>query len=71
MAFNYNKLRGRIKERCKTEKAFADELGITVQTLSSRFNHGTNFKQPEIAKATEILEIAPEEIATYFFNVEL
>lgn len=68
LAFNYSKLRGRIKEKFGSEKAFAAAMVLKPSSLSSRLNHGTSFSQSEIIKASFLLDIEKEQIADYFFK---
>jgi len=65
--FNYSKLRGRIKEKCDSQKVFAERLGVSEATLTSKLQGNTYFTQSEIWKSTEILGIQPDEVALYFF----
>ena len=67
--FNYAKLKGRIKEKCGTQKAFAEKLGITEGSLTSKLLGYTYFRQVEILKAIEILSIDPCDVTLYFFTV--
>ena len=67
--FDYSKLKGRIIEKCGTQKAFAELLGINVSTLTSKLLGYTYFTQDEIMKSIEILEIDPSEVCLYFFSV--
>lgn len=67
MQYQYNKLRGRIREICGTQNNFAAELGIGRVSLSQRLNNQAEFSQDEIYKACEILHIAKEDIPVYFF----
>ena len=66
---NFNKLRGRIKEKLGTENIFAKKIGISAVSLSSRFAGRTFFTVDEIQKACkeEVLDIPKEEISEYFF----
>lgn len=68
MAFNYNKLRGRIREICGTQEEFSKLLGISRTSLSQRLNNILNFSNKEILKACQILKIKTEEIPAYFFT---
>jgi len=65
--FDYSKLKGRIVEKCGSQKAFAEKLGIEKSTLSCKLTGRTHFTQAQIFKATEILGIDPENISAYFF----
>lgn len=71
MAYNYSKLRGRIREVCGTQDKFSSELGIGRVSLSQRLNNQLEFTQDEIFKACDILKIQKEEISTYFFSLEV
>lgn len=67
MVFNYDKLRGRIKEKCGTQERFAQALGIGKVSLSQRLNNSLRFTQEEMHKACIVLEFEKEDISTYFF----
>lgn len=67
MSFEYNKLRGRIREKFTTQEEFAAALGMSSVTLSSKLNGHTFFTQPQIKKACELLSINPNEVSDYFF----
>lgn len=71
MAFDYNKLRGRIKEVFGTQDKFAKALGIGRVSLSQRLNNYLDFSQSEIDKACELLKLSKEEIPKYFFTIEV
>lgn len=65
---SYAKLRGRIKEFFGTEKAFAEAMGMCRAAISNRLNGKTPWHTDDICKAKELLQIADEEIALYFFT---
>lgn len=67
MTWNYNKLRGRIKEICGTQDEFADRLGIGRVSLSKRLNNQLEFTQAEMFKSCEVLSIPDNELSDYFF----
>lgn len=71
MAFNYSKLRGRIKEKFGSEKNFAEAMDMKQSSLSSRLNQGTSFSQSEIIRASFLLDIDKEELAVYFFKEDV
>lgn len=71
MAFNYNKLRGKIKEVFGTQDNFAIALGIGRVSLSQRLNNLLDFSQEEIQKSCELLDIKHEELSVYFFTIEV
>ncbi|MGI5949847.1 DUF739 family protein [Peptoniphilus sp.] len=66
--FNYNKLRGKIREKFGTQEHFANALGIGTTTLNSRLKSETYFNQMEILKAGELLGLTREEIDEIFFE---
>lgn len=68
--FNHEKLEERINTMYGDTAAFAKLLGLTKQKLNSRLNCTKDFTQSEIEKAAELLNIFPEEIPAYFFEVE-
>ncbi len=73
MIYNFNKLRGRIKEKLKSEANFAEKIGISQVSLSSKFNNKSDFTASEISKACDedVLDISINEIGQYFFTKEL
>lgn len=71
MAFNYNKLRGKIKEMCGTQENFAKSLGLSRTSLSHRLNNLLDFSNNEILKACDILKIEIQDIPAYFFTPEV
>lgn len=67
--FVYSKLKGRIVEICGTQKVFAEKMGMTECTLTSKLRGYTYFTQPEIFRAVKILEIDPATVTQYFFTL--
>lgn len=68
---NYDKLKGRIKERLGTQGKLAEKLGLDETTISNKLNSNTYFTQKEIIKISSILEIKFDEIPIYFFDVKV
>lgn len=68
MAFNYDKLRGRIVEKFGTQGKLARALGISERTLSLKLNNKIFFSQDEITNISKLLNIALDEIQDYFFK---
>ena len=62
MSWKYDKLRGKIKEVCGTQDAFAEKLGIGRVSLSQRLNNQLEFSQ------CEILNIDLSDMRAYFFT---
>lgn len=71
MAYDYGKLRGKIREICGTQDAFSELLGIGRVSLSQRLNNQLEFSQDEMFKTCDILGIAREEIPAYFFTLKV
>lgn len=71
MEWNYQKLRGKIKEICGTQDNFAEKLGINRVSLSQRLNNLLEFTQKEIYKSCEILGIERADIPEYFFTLKV
>ena len=66
--FDYSKLRGRIREKFKTESAFGKAMGLSHNSISKKLNGRIMFVQDEIDRAIVLLEIPDDEISTYFFT---
>lgn len=71
MAFDYSRLKGRIVEKFGCQRNFADAFPISERTLSLKLNNVVYFKQPEINRACELLNISTEDIPSYFFVPEV
>lgn len=71
MAFDYSKLRGKIREVYKTQEAFANAIGCSTATISGKLNCNVDFTQEEIAKAVVALHLGMEDIPTYFFTEQV
>ncbi|RAN53811.1 DUF739 domain-containing protein [Dolosigranulum pigrum] len=71
MSFNYSKLKGRIIEKYGTQRNFAREMNLSEKTLSSKLKNVTSWKNDDISRACDLLEIPMEEIPVYFFEVEV
>ena len=69
--YNLNKLKGRIIEKFGTQRNFAKAMGMSERTLSLKLDNQVDWKQSEIVKACELLEIPKEEIADYFFTLKV
>lgn len=66
MKYNYNKLRGKIKEHFGTQEKFANALGISDTSLTKKLNNIVFFNQNEMKNAKELLNL--ENIDEYFFT---
>ena len=68
MGKTHVKLTGRIIEKYGSRKAFAQALGIKETTLSIKLGGKSDFKESEIRRSMELLEIPAKEVGTYFFD---
>lgn len=71
MAFDYNKLRGKIREVSGTQDNFAKSIGISRTSLSHRLNNILEFSNSEILLACKVLGISTDDIPLYFFTLEV
>lgn len=65
---SYAKLRGRIREKFRTQGAFAEAMGMHPTTLSKKLAGLVDWTRQEIEKASKLLKIPAEEIHVYFFT---
>ena len=71
MAFNYNKLRGKIVEISGSQIEFAKAMKWSEKTLSLKLNGKVPWKQTDIMTAVQILGLSESDIQDYFFAVEV
>ncbi len=67
MAYEYNKLKGRIIEKYGSRRKFAEILGLSEVSMSKKLNGTVQFTQEDIIKWCNLLEIPEVEIGGYFF----
>ena len=65
---NYAKLLGRTKELGLTQKALAEEIGVSESHFCRKLAGEFAFKQSEIRSICEVLRIEAGEIGAYFFT---
>lgn len=68
MAFNYDKLKGKIVEIFGTQYRFAKAMGWSERTLSLKMNGSRAWKQTDICKALGLLGLTNKDISSYFFT---
>ena len=71
MSYSYQKLLGRIVEVYGTQSEFAKAMDVSERSISLKLNSKLNFKQSEITKACELLNIKPSEISEFFFTAKV
>lgn len=65
---NTDKLKGRIREKKKTQGDCATYLGIKTPTFNQKLNNIRPFTLTEAENLGEFLNIKNEEFADYFFS---
>ena len=68
MAFNYDKLSGKIVEVFGTRYKFAEAMNWSERTLSLKMSGERSWNQPDICRAIDLLNLTEEDIPTYFFT---
>ena len=71
MAFNYNKLRGRIVEVFGSQSEFSRAMGWSERTMSLKMTGKVPWKQADICKAVELLGLNETDIPVYFFTTDV
>lgn len=71
LLFDYSKLRGRIVEKFKTITVFAEAVGVTKQSISSKLTSGLPFNVAEIIRWMKLLEIDDSDVMAYFFTLQV
>jgi len=66
--FDYNKLRGRIREVFGTQEEFGKAIGLSNTSISAKLNNKVEWSQQEINKAVDALGLSDNEIFAYFFT---
>lgn len=71
MAFDYNKLRGRIVEKYGSQSNFSEKFEVSENTMSLKLNNKVRFTSDDIVKASRMLDIPPDEVGVYFFTLKV
>ena len=71
LAYDYSKLRGRIKEVFGTQEAFAQAIGLTERSVSLKITSKRSWKQDEIINSINVLNLTTDDIKPYFFVVKV
>ena len=65
--FDYSNLLGELKKMGITQEEYALCIGTNPSTLSLKLNNKAYFKQTEMDKTCEVLNIPITDIGAYFF----
>jgi len=71
--YDFDKLRGRIREKLGSEAKFAEKISISTASLSAKFNNKSDFTATQISRACDkdVLDISLDEIGVNFFTKKL
>ncbi len=68
MSNDYSKLAGKIVEKYGTQYNFAQAMGLSERSISLKMNNRVPWKDFEMAKASELLDIDVNQLHEYFFT---
>ena len=71
MEYNYDKLKGRVKEIFDTQENFANAINISTTSLNYKLNNKKKWTQSEIYNSILVLQIPNNEIINYFFTKKI
>ncbi len=71
MAFDYNKLRGKIVEKYGSQSKFAKAMNWSERTLSCKMSGKIPWKQTDICIAISLLGLSENDIQEYFFTARV
>lgn len=69
--YNYAKLIGRMRECGETQRSIAKKIGICECSINLSLNNKRNFRQDEISKICNVLNVDSSQIEEYFFTQKL
>ena len=67
IAFNADRLRGRMAEKGYTIKSLSSKIGVHANTMSNKLFSLSYFTTAEIVLICKALDISDEQIPYYFF----
>lgn len=68
MIKDFSKLSGRIVEKYGTQYNFAIALGLSERSLSLKLNNKVSWKDEEMEKIIDLLDLKIDDIPEYFFK---
>ena len=71
IVYDYSKLLGRMREMNYTQNVLSNRIGISEASLNSKLGNKVDFKQNEITRICNVLDITPELVTVYFFTKAL
>lgn len=67
MTKDFSKLSGKIVEKYGTQYNFSIALGLSERSLSLKLNNKVGWRDEEMERAIELLDLDPNDIPAYFF----
>lgn len=71
MSYDYSTLYGKIVEKFGTQYNFAVAMNLSERTISLKLNNKVSWKDDEIVKACNLLDINIAEVYKYFFKAKV
>ena len=68
--FDYSELRGIIRAKFGTQENYAKAIGISTTSLHERLSNKVPFRQTEIVRTKQLLNLSVERLAEIFFTVK-
>lgn len=68
MFYDYSSLNGKIVEKYGTQYNFAIAMKMSERSLSLKLNNKVSWKDTDIEKASNLLDIPLEDMHKYFFE---
>ncbi|HEP5937596.1 DUF739 family protein [Streptococcus gordonii] len=68
MTKDFSKLSGKIVEKYGTQYNFAIALGLSERSLSLKLNNKVGWRDEEMERAIDLLDLDLNDIPTYFFT---
>lgn len=68
--YDYSDLRARISEKFGTMTKFATAMGCTKGAISQKLTNRIEWSQSDILKASELLDIPTDQIASFFIKLK-
>ncbi|MFS7400730.1 DUF739 family protein [Carnobacterium maltaromaticum] len=69
--FNYDKLRGLMREKKVTQDDLAKAINLSATSLSGKLNSKVMFSPKEMLGIQKALQITDNDFKTYFFSLEV
>lgn len=68
MKYEYAELRKRIKEKFKSQRAFSEEINLSLTSISTKLNNHSGFTQENVEQWAQALDIPKEDYGRFFYT---